>query len=1028
MKSARSGSRHRDAPAQWRRARAARARPGRRKGPDAPRPSGVALPPIQALGPRPRPGVKVTGLASQELRRTLRQLTGGRTGTREGMTGLSTTDLGSALDTFLDTCTLSTDGDTLRAALGQQNASPFTLPERDTHHAGDSVGRRGELVVSEIPWYYPPLKAALLRQRCCYPDDNVIFPRPTLGQFSTFSNCSDATVSSHSSRTTTEGEREGKERGADAGAAAQAKRKPISRVALKKKKKGFPKDLRGSGVSLSTHANQVTAAEAAEQLRRRWMRERRFLNRINQWCDKVMLVEESVKLAHDPVEQHERCMMVVRKEEEVLLLEMQLERHQAIQERERRRQTRQRETLEAGSLRSTLKGATRPNNWRQLLSTWTVATEDGAQKGTGAVSGEVEERRVVPLPRMITMRGAGTAPTSGVPARRPGWAPASSEGAPKCRSPSHDAGCSPLEGLRRLVDVIAMHSAGTQARDAPRPRASPTSPLYTPIPSREGALFPPPGSVYARINWVELVIDADDLPGIKRLTQRLGDCVGAADTPASASSLTLETAKVTDCSRLGGAKGPACAPFLLPLQLVYSVHGALERVVLADAVSLVPSRCLTRQRGGTHSPDNCGKTLFHPCENPLGAAGRSAEGGAEVFDLHERLLSGGAFVGDPPRPYESLVGYVVDAGAIARQSKWRSLTLKRLANEENGEVRRRILAKVMVTLPTRTVVSGQDEAGDTEKPDAPPLDGTRDDVYLLTTMSADAMDVNPFLRTVRCLSLPSPSTMQDEEPVLVAPLRRTYYAVDTRHMYFIAATALKETNERLLPALQKLRAEYRALTRALMQSESPQCDSARSRPFAFSPAQSTRATEQVCDALKLLRLEAEYSGLLATLHRNECAIIHYNLHVEPYGEFLKKSKTLWGPLYLRTLRLAYAFCVLVLGLGGLPIPPRYHPFLGPVLQLVGCHGGQKELRFRIEEYLLELEERAKRVLMPLLLRKVSAERLAELDAAAEAVASGRCLATQIMTSLAVPEDVLETRPKPVELPLASFTDTPSVAG
>ncbi|RNF08540.1 hypothetical protein TraAM80_02777 [Trypanosoma rangeli] len=354
--------------------------------------------------------------------------------------------------------------------------------------------------------------------------------------------------------------------------------------------------------------------------------------------------------------------------------------------------------------------------------------------------------------------------------------------------------------------------------------------------------------------------------------------------------------------------------------------------------------------------------------------------------------------------------------------------MKRLANNENGEVQRRILAKVMVALPIHTVMSRQNDAGDAKKPDIPPSGGPTDDMYLYTAMNEDAVDVNPFLRTVRSLSLAPPTTVRVAEPFLVAPLQRIYYAVDTRQMYFIAATALKESNEKLLPALQRLREQYRALKQVLMNSASPHCDSAHTRPLVYSSGQSTRATAQVLDALKLLQLEAKYSDLLATLHRNECAIIHYNLHVEPYGEFLKKSKAIWGPLYLRTLRLAYAFCVLVLELGELPIPPRYHPFIGPVLQLVGCHGGQKELRSRIEEYLLELEERAKRVLMPLLLRKVSAERMGELDTAAEAVASGRCLATQIMTSLAVPEDVLATRPNPLKLPMVSFTDVPSIAG
>ncbi|RNF08539.1 hypothetical protein TraAM80_02776 [Trypanosoma rangeli] len=595
MRSTRPECKHRRVQAEWQRAPAARARHGAGKGHDSPRLRGISFPPFQPS--KLEPSVTVTGLASQKLRRTMWQLTGGQTGTDEELRGLSTTDLSSALDMFLDTCTIKTDGGALSVARARGSGSPVMFPERATTHTGDPMSRHGELVVGETPWYYPPLKAALLRQQCCYPDDNVIFCRPTLKQFSTLSNCSDATIL-HSLRTFDDEENAGKD--ANAGAAAHAKKKlPTSRVELNKKKNGsFPKNSRGSGISLNANAHTAIALDDAEQLRRRRMRERRFLNYIHQWCDKVMLLSGSVKAAHDPVGQHEQCMMVIRKEEEVLLLEMQLERHQAMQERECCRQRRQREARENGSLRSTLKDISRPNNWRRLLSTWSVVTEeahDGHDEETETVNGKVEARRLIASPRLLTMRETDAVPMPG--------------GAPACRSHSHDACRSPLEDLRRLLDVIARHSVGTLAQAISSPLSPTKSSSHTPIPSREGMLFPPQGSVYTQINWVERIIHADDLPGIRQLTQRLGECVGAAKTPACASFPTSEVASASGVGCLGNATAPSHAPFLLPLQLVYNVHGALERVVLADAVSLIPPRCSTRRRGGNPSPTCYGKSI-----------------------------------------------------------------------------------------------------------------------------------------------------------------------------------------------------------------------------------------------------------------------------------------------------------------------------------------------------------------------------------------------------------------------------------
>ncbi|EKF38764.1 hypothetical protein MOQ_001026 [Trypanosoma cruzi marinkellei] len=987
------------------------------------------LPPIKMSASKPN--MTGCGLATQELRRTIMQLTGVDTGTGEVLKGLSHSGLVSLQDTCLDNITMGTEGETWNVAHLQRNASPAMSLEHDTVHMEETARRQGELVVNETPWYFPPLKILLLRQRCCYPDDNVLFPRPTSKQFSTLSNCSDATISSNASFKINDGKEE-VERDGVSDDAANVKWKPNSRVMQSNKKRRSLKCPRHfGGAPLGVNEKKITRGDS-EKRRCFRLRERRFLNSIHQWCDKVMLVPEFEKVSNDPVAQHETCMMAVRKEEETLQFVMQLERHQAIQDRERRRQAREKETIQKkGGLCSTLKDAPRQNNWRRLLSSWSEQEEegkDGHEDENETMRSELEERRLVAVPPRLMIKGTDTSLTRGTSGLYPLSGPTPSVAVPIRRDHGKNASCSPVGEMQRLLEFILRHSAGTLKRVKSSVTSSKNTTLYTPIPSREGALFPPQSSVFMHTNWVERIIHADDLPGLKHLTQWLGECAGFVEKTAYSAFLKSEQKNATGAEPFLNVTDLSCASFLLPLRLVFNVHGALERGILVDAVSLIPTRSLVRQRGSNNSAKSHRKPSGHG-RNCLSDVGGSEEDGVEVFDLRERLLKAGDFVGEPPRPYEALVGYVMDVRAIVQQSEWRSLTMKRLANEEGVEVRRRILAKVVVTLSIHAVMSGQNAVGCTTKPEIIPSARVKDDgMYVSASGNTDTVDVKPFVRPVKSLLPPSTTKMPNHEFLLVAPMRRAYYAVDTRQMYFIAASALKETNETLLPFLQSLRLQYRDLSQQLMESASSNDDFLRARPLAFSFSESEKVMTQISDVIKLFQLEAKYSEIRATIHRNECAITHYNLHVESYCEFLRKNKETWGALYLRTLRLAYTFCVLVLELGILPIPPKYHPFLGPVLQLVGCHGGQKELRFRIDDYLLELEERAKRVLMPLLLRKISAEDMAELDAAAAAVESGRCVATQIMTSLAVPEDVLAVEPKPVTMPLVLFSDVPSIAG
>ncbi|PBJ73990.1 hypothetical protein BCY84_13439 [Trypanosoma cruzi cruzi] len=1015
-------------PAQWQQKPSARSPSNVRKIDDASR-FDFALPPIKTS--TLKPNMTGCGLATQELRRTIMQLTGGDTGTDEALKGLSHSGLGSLPDTCLDNITLGTDGETWTVAHLKRNASPVMSFEHDTVHLEETARRQGELVVSDTPWYFPPLKISLLRQRCCYPDDNFLFPRPTLKQFSTLSNCSDATISLNSSSTNNDGE-EMVERDEVSDDAEDVKWKPSSRVMHRNKKRKPLKCSRPfNGASLGVN-KKIIARDDAETSRFRRLRERRFMNSIHQWCDKVMLVPEGERISNDPVAQHEMCMVTVRKEEEALQFVMQLERHQAIQDRERRRQAREREARQKRcGLFSTLKDATRQNNWRRLLSSWSEQEEekkDGHEDENKAILRETEERRLVAVPPRLMIQGTDTSPTRGKNVVYPLLGTTSSVAIPMHRNHDKRASCSPVGEMQRLLEVISRHSAGTLTRVKSSATFSQNSTLYTPIPSREGALFPPQSSVYMHTNWVEQIIHADDLPGLKHLTQWLGECAGFVEKTAYSAFLKSEQQNVTGSEAFLKVTDLSCASFLLPLRLVFNVHGALERDILADAVSLISTRSLVLQHGSNNSAKSHRKPSRHG-RNCLSDAGGIEEVEVEAFDLRERLLKAGGFVGEPPRPYEALVGFAMDVRAILRQSEWRSLAMRRLAKEEGVEVKRRILAKVVVTLSIHAVMSGQNALGYTKKPELIQSIRVKDDgMYGSTSGNTDTVDVNRFVRPVKSLLLSSPKKMPNHEFLLVAPMQRAYYAVDTRQMYFIAASALKETNETLLPSLQSLRLQYRDLSQKLMESASSSGGFLNTRPFAFSFSESEKVTSQISDVIKLFQLEAKYSEILVTMHRNECAITHYNLHVESYCEFLRKNKETWGTLYLRTLRLAYAFCVLVLELGGLPIPPKYHPFLGPVLQLVGCHGGQKELRFRIEDYLLELEERAKRVLMPLLLRKVSAEHMAELDAAAAAVESGRCVATQIMTSLAVPEDVLAVEPKPVTMPLVLFSDVPSIVG
>lgn len=634
----------------------------------------------------------------------------------------------------------------------------------------------------------------------------------------------------------------------------------------------------------------------------------------------------------------------------------------------------------------------------------------------------------------------------------------------------------PLQELQKLLVAVkdgSLMNAVSASRKGARSHRLDAGLLY----ERAGrnTIFALPITFYMDSNWLECIIFDNDLPAVKLITQKLQEHISSKSSQGAKNMSPFSLAK---CS-YGGFKAPrhlqvlsesndpqsllkafmegnqrphdleGASLFLLPLRLCVADTGLPPRVVMTDAASVVsvrkkgsiatiPSSVFTNHKG--HGYDTSGKR-----------AAAAKEGIVPPLNLCKYLaaadVSGRALCAS-----EHLTNYSVELQIVIKQSAWRSTTLKQLANEEYDHLKRKILAKVFVMLAMSNAMIEHERR--------------RESVSYVTaqTLSGDAtVDATPTLlsmpRTkrvaVHSLALPPvtsyPGSVEDSNlefslsdfvlpltcayeyttqvDVYAAPAHRDHYVVDAKHLFCVAATALEETNNSILPALARLATEYRCqYSRLARMAEEDVCKATVSCSSGFSLDDSKRASAHLSGALELLKLESDYSKLLVTLLRNESTIIYYNLHHLPHYRFIQQRKLLWGHLYLRTLRLAYAFCVLVQELGLFPIPPKYRPFLRPVLLLLEYHGGQEELRSRAEETLLELEMRANELGAMLCRKEVTTHYMPELDAAATVVAEGEYSVSRFISCLASPDDVLSPVLLPVDLPQQLFSDVPSIAG
>nr|CCC91247.1 unnamed protein product [Trypanosoma congolense IL3000] len=492
-----------------------------------------------------------------------------------------------------------------------------------------------------------------------------------------------------------------------------------------------------------------------------------------------------------------------------------------------------------------------------------------------------------------------------------------------------------------------------------------------------------------------------------------------------------------------------CALLLLPLRLSVISPASKPRVFVVDAVSVAGAMIQTEKddmwTAGTASTfvkeiavDGSYGNLDVLRRRTLSSLGLS-----ECFTATPVI--GGAQI------LETLVSYSVDINHIVKQSTWRAATAKQLANEEYNHLQRRLLAKVFVSLTMSNAVASCKNRNAASR-HTPRGSGCHQANINTLDPSCSSQGVRVALHSMTLPKMPTLPGLQDETnlelslqdfiipltcatkatsrvEIWAAPPERDQYVVDMKNLFCTATAALEETNNVILPELRRISTDYRRVcSRHMRTGEDGVGGTTLPSSLGFTFADSERATAQISDALELLKLEEEYGKLLTTLLRNECTIIYYNLHHLPHDRFMQQRKQLWGFIHLRTLRLAYAFCIVVEELGLSPIPKKYRPFLRPVLQVLSYHGGQEELRSRMKETILELEMRASELGAMLTRKEAASNYLAELDAAAAVVAEGEYTASRFISSLASPNDVLYPLLLPVELPKVLFADVPSVAG
>ncbi|KAH8612659.1 hypothetical protein ERJ75_000874800 [Trypanosoma vivax] len=483
---------------------------------------------------------------------------------------------------------------------------------------------------------------------------------------------------------------------------------------------------------------------------------------------------------------------------------------------------------------------------------------------------------------------------------------------------------------------------------------------------------------------------------------------------------------------------------LIPFRLAFKGYDGRVKIVTVDAVDLVKvqKKHETQPCEQCHSHgDMTGKRDVLKIDTSSVAAGDVAVS----LGLCACLVNSAHVDGALPLKHDALVCYNVDTLTVAKQSMWRAATMKQLANEENTQLQRSILAKVVVSLAMNSAIS-MTEGLWRSRCRQGSLSVSKASTRKCSVISY-CMGSSRYSSTLMgartnneiCSDICSDDTIADVAPLLFgqskslsqfnifeAPERREYYVIDVNQLFVVAASALEESNTVILPSLQRLTAHYQRLIIHLTEATEMNWETATDGCHSFTPSDASLVSSKLADSLELLQLEAKYSEHLSTLVRNECVINYYNLHHRTYSKFMHHQKQTWGWIYLRTLRLSYAFCIVIQEIGTLPIPQKYRPFLGPVLQFICCYGGQMELRSTTAERMLELEMRSNRVGMPLYHKDVPAYRK-ELDAVADAVAEGCAKPERIISCLASPDDVLITIPEVLNKPQKLFTEVSCIA-
>ncbi|CAD2215812.1 hypothetical protein ADEAN_000327000 [Angomonas deanei] len=297
-------------------------------------------------------------------------------------------------------------------------------------------------------------------------------------------------------------------------------------------------------------------------------------------------------------------------------------------------------------------------------------------------------------------------------------------------------------------------------------------------------------------------------------------------------------------------------------------------------------------------------------------------------------------------------------------------------------------------------------------------------------------EVVPALVKEEAPAAPIEDSQEAEGPPLVGnipvvPGKRDLFQCDIQNLYISSSLAVEELQEAVPNRLGRIRTSYtEECLDALRLSVEEQAAPANPRSVSFASDKTSKnknATASVANCVKgwkvvsrLLDLEAEYAQVALTVVGDEKLIAKYNRLVEPYNRFQQVQKRIWGPLYKSALRISYLLCKRLASHGLEHLPEEYITLLHPVSQFVGCTGGHREMRVKLQEVLLEISERAKRVRLPVDSFTFDKKGDVLLDEAAHAATVCRGGASDVVSCLATELDVLGLAIEKVPSPELNF--------